>query len=84
MDILNMTVKSKFDDLFLSIKKVGDYVDVKDYDYENQIYLAVCRFNSSAVRNQGRKLSATGLKDEKGKKFYRVFLIQKNKVNKNA
>lgn len=66
----------KFDHLFLKLKKVGDYVDIKELDYPNQVYLTVCRFNKSKERNKGRRVK--GHKIGKGDDaFFRVFLISK-------
>jgi len=67
-----------FDDVFLSIEKVGDYKDIKKFDYDSQVYVCACRFNASRRRNSGRRLSVHAMKDKKGNRFFRVFLIEKN------
>lgn len=72
-----MRLKGDFDDRFLSIKKVGDYIDIHEFDYDNQVYLAACRFNASSTRNKGRRVSARTIRTGKSK-FFRVFLIEKN------
>lgn len=63
--------------LFLTIKKVGQFVDVKQFDYDSQIYMSTYRFNASKKINGGRRLSVKSMKDENGAKFFRVFLVQK-------
>lgn len=72
-----MRTTGRFDDVFLSIAKIGDYADIREYEYPNQIYIAACRFNQSRKRNSGRRLSVHSMNDEKGK-FFRVFLIEKS------
>lgn len=71
-----MRLVGNFDKTFLSIKKVGEYVDIHDYSYDNQVYLAACRFNQNKVRNKGNRVSVHSINDN-GKKFFRVFLIEK-------
>jgi len=62
---------------FLTIKKVGQFVDIKQFDYERQIPMSVYRFNLNNKINQGRRLSVRTIKDGNGAKFFRVFLVQK-------
>lgn len=62
---------------FLTIRKVGQFVDIKQFDYERQIPMSVYRFNLNNKINQGRRLSVRTIKDSNGTKFFRVFLIEK-------